>query len=103
VNQQQRQFIDDALKLLLNLGKRENTVEDVAAVINVVVYILQKVLDGPENTKGTETTNKQAILEILDMLIQNEDGLRFLEGPDSAKTTLHKQAERLREKMIGEE
>ena len=60
MNEQQRQFIDDALKLLLNLGKRENTVEDVASVINVVVYILQKVLDTPD-----ESLTKEVLLELL--------------------------------------
>ena len=42
------------------------------------------------------------LIEILDMLIENENGLRYLEGPDTAMSTLHKRAANLKAKLVGD-
>ena len=41
--------LENALQLIVNIGTKEYTVEEISSVLNIVAYILGNVLDKPGN------------------------------------------------------
>lgn len=42
--------LENALQLIINIGTKEYTVEEISSILNIVAYILGKMIDDTQNT-----------------------------------------------------
>jgi vacuolar-type H+-ATPase catalytic subunit A/Vma1 len=57
--------VEDALKLIMNIGTKEYTVEEVSSILNVVAYILNDMLSESEPSQVDLHFIVGSLLEIL--------------------------------------